>query len=139
MAATELQFGTAKIFGIDGITITGVVTFTYESVGWEANADIEYLKNQNGDEETLIVSNQNTTIDIQFAPNGATRAAALTSLGTLTSKTIGAQITVASATTTVFNGTYNIQPGVSVRSTRDGITVASFKAKKGPNALALAS
>lgn len=137
--ATELQFGKAKIFGIDGLSITGVVTFTYETVAWEAGADAEYLKNQNGDEETLIVSNQSTTIDVQFSPNGATRAAAYSSLLTLTANTIGAQVVVTGATLTTFNGTYNIQPGVSIRSSRDGVTVASFKAKKGPIALALAS
>src|SRR5262245_16665024 len=139
MAATELQFGTAKIFGIDGLAITGVVSFTYETVGWEASADIEYLKNQNGDEETLIVSNQNTVISVDFAPNGASRTAAYTSLATLTATTVGAQITIAGASIAAFNGIYNIQPGITVTSKRDGVTVASFKAKKGPIALALAS
>jgi len=139
MAHTELQYGKAKIFGLDGIAITGVVTFTFTDVNWSKNADYAELKNQNGDVETAIASNLNTTIDVTFAPNGATRAAAISSLATLQALEVGAQMVVAGCEVTALNATYNIQPGFSARLVNDAHCVATFQAKKGPIALALAS
>lgn len=139
MAHTELQYGTAKIFGMDGIILTGVVTFTFESLGWEKTGDYEELKGQNGDVETAIASNLHQTIDVQFAPNGATKAAAITSLGTLTALAVGAQVIITVPENTAASGTYNIQPGIRANFSRDGAVTANFTAKKGPVALALAS
>lgn len=136
---TELQYGLAKIFGMDGVVLSGVVNFTFESLGWEKTGDYEELKGQNGDVETAIASNLSQTIDVQFAPNGATKAAAITSLTTLTALAVGAQVVITCPEMTAASGTYNIQPGIRANFSRDGIVTANFTAKKGPVALALAS
>mgnify|MGYP001582984356 CR=1 FL=1 len=136
----ELQYGLAKIFGLDGTTLTGVVSFTLESLGFEKTSDYEELKGQNGDVETSIASNLSQTVDVQFAPNGATKTAAIASLGTLTALNIGAQVVISACPgCPAAAATYNIQPGIRVNLSRDGVVTANFTAKKGPVALALAS
>lgn len=139
MPATELQYGKAKIFGLDGAVITGVVTFTMSDINWQKNADYTELKNQNGDVETTITANRHQMIDVTFAPNGVTRANALTSLATLTALEVGAQVVLATCEVAAFNGTYNIQPGFGAKLVNESNCIATFTAKKGPIALALAS
>ena len=132
MAATETQAGVAKVFGMDGATVvvlTGAATITQESADLEQQYDYEEIKGQNGEVETLIASNENYPCTIQFAPNGATRAAAANSAANCwpgpVSKVVLSQFSIAK-----YNGNYNAQPGATAKMTRDGVVIMTLRLKR---------
>jgi hypothetical protein len=128
MAATEIQQGSAKVFAMDGATVvvlTGAATITLESADLESTHDSEPVKGQNGEVETLIASNESLTCTINFAPNGATRAAAITSFA----NSIPAKITkvvLSGFAIANYNGNWNAM-GYSMKMARDGVATMSIK------------
>jgi hypothetical protein len=128
MAATEIQQGSAKVFAMDGATVvvlTGAATITLESADLESTHDSEPLKGQNGEVETLIASNETLTCTINFAPNGATRAAAITSFANSVPAKITKVVTSAFSIAS-FNGNWNAM-GYSIKMSRDGVATMSIK------------
>lgn len=123
MAATEVQQGVAKIFAMDGATtvvLTGAATITHESADLEQQFDSEAIKGQNGEVETLVASNQNLTCTITFAPNGATRAAAITSCANSQPAPI-TKVVLSGFSVTRYNGDWNSM-GYTIKMTRDATT-----------------
>ena len=130
MAVAEIQQGKAKIFAMDGATmvvLTGAATVTHEGADLEQQFDTEEIKGQNGDVETLIASNLNFTCTVNFAPNGASRAAAITSC-TNASPAPLSKVALSGFTVAAYNGDWNSM-GYSVKMSRDGIVTMSIKLK----------
>ncbi len=130
MAATETQQGVAKIYAMDGATVTvltGAATITLESADLEHQSDMEEIKGQNGEVETLISSNPTRTCTITFAPNGATRAAAITSCANAQPAQI-TKVVLASFAVAAFNGDWN-SLGYSIRMARDGAVTMTIRLK----------
>ncbi len=123
MAATEIQQGIAKIFGMDGATqvvLTGAATITMDSADLESNFDSDSIRGQNGEVETLVACNENLTCTISFAPNGATRAAAITSAA----NSIPAKITkvvLSGFAVARYNGDWNSM-GYTIKMTSNATT-----------------
>lgn len=131
MAATETQQGIAKVFAMDGatvVTLTGAATITQESADIEQQYDLEEIKGQNGEVETLIGSNENYPVTIQFAPNGATRAAAIASAANswpgLITKVVLSGFSIAK-----YNGNFNAMPGATGKLVKDGAFVMTLRLK----------
>ena len=130
MAATEVQSGKAKIFAMDGATmvvLTGAATVTHEGADLEQQFDTEEIKGQNGDVETLIASNLNYTCTVNFAPNGATRAAAITSCANAQPAPIS-KVVLSGFSVAAYNGDWNSM-GYSIKMARDGVVTMSIKLK----------
>jgi hypothetical protein len=123
MAATEVQQGVAKIFGMDGATqvvLTGAATITMEGADLEQNFDNNALKGQNGEVETLVGCNENLTCTITFAPNGATRAAAITSFANAQPAKI-TKVVLSGFSVAKYNGDWNSM-GYTIKMTNDATT-----------------
>ena len=130
MAFTEVQQGIAKIFAMDGATmvvLTGAATVTHEGADFEQQFDTEEIKGQNGDVETLIASNHNYTCTVNFAPNGATRAAAITSCANAQPAPIS-KVVLSAFSVAAYNGNWNSM-GYSIKMSRDDIVTMSIKLK----------
>jgi len=130
MAATEVQQGVAKIFAMDGATmvvLTGAATVTIESADLEQGFDSEELKGQNGETETYIASNEKFTCSINFAPNGATRAAAITSCANSQPAKI-TKVVLSGFAVAAYNGNWNSE-GYSIKMARDGVVQMTLKLK----------
>lgn len=130
MAATETQQGVAKIYAMDGAAmtvLTGAATITMESADLEHQSDIEEIKGQNGEVETLISSNPNRTCTITFAPNGATRAAAITSCANAQPAQI-TKVVLASFGVAAYNGDWNSM-GYSIRVSNTGAVTMTVRLK----------
>lgn len=128
MAFTEVQQGVAKIFAMDGATmvvLTGAATVTHESADLEQQFDSEAVKGQNGDVETLIASNHNHTCSITFAPNGATRAAAITSCANAQPAPL-TKVVLSGFSVAAYNGNWNSM-GYSIKMSRDGMVTMTIK------------
>lgn len=136
MANSEVITGVGKIWGLDQdsanpmtvTSLTGAATITLDSADGSDDFELAELKDQVGDVETLIASNRTRPVNLSFAPNGATRAAAKTSLanclpGPLT------KATIAQASVPFFNGDYNYIGGWAVKVTRDGIVIVTMRIK----------
>lgn len=132
MAATETQAGKVKVFAMDGATVvvlTGAATITIESGDLEQQYDFEEFKGQNGEVETLIGSNEHYDVTVQFAPNGATRAAAIASAGNSFPALIE-KVVLSSFAIAKYNGNYNALPGATCKMTRDGVVVMTLKLRR---------
>ncbi len=128
MAATEIQQGIAKVFAMDGATmvvLTGAATITMESADLDQNFDNVKLLGQNGETETIIASNENHSCTIQFAPNGATRAAAITSFANSQPAKI-TKVVLSGFSIATYNGNWNSE-GFSLRMSRDGAATMTIK------------
>lgn len=129
MAAQEVQQGIAKIFAMDGattVTLTGAATITHHSAGMTQNFDLREEKSQNGEVETLVGSNEHFDVDVEFAPNGATRAAAITSAANMKAAII-TKVVLSGFAVAAFNGNWNLIPGSTWRMERDGIVIMGMK------------
>jgi hypothetical protein len=131
-AAAEIQVGTAKLNGIAGaVTMTGAATFNMSSRNLTDGFKMEEIPSQDGAViESVIASQRTREYDCEFAPSGATRAAAEAVVDTLTALGPLAVITIAGSTVSAFNGTYNLMPGTAVRETRDGHATVVMKLKQ---------
>lgn len=130
MAATETQQGVAKIYALDGatqVTLTGAATITIEGADLEHASDIEEIKGQNGEVETLISSNVNRTCTITFAPNGATRAAAITSCANAQPAQI-TKVVLSGFAVAAYNGDWN-SLGYSISANREGLVTMTLRLK----------
>ena len=135
MAFSEVQQGVAKIFAMDTSTasaatmvvLTGAASVTLESGDFEQQFDTEEIKGQNGEVETLIASNQSYTCTISFSPNGATRAAAITSCANSQPAPI-TKVVLSYFSVAAYNGNWNSM-GYSIKVSRDGIVTMSIKLK----------
>lgn len=130
MAATETQQGVAKIYAMDGAAmtvLTGAATITMEGADLEHTSDIEEIKGQNGEVETLISSNPNRTCTITFAPNGATRAAAITSCANAQPAQIE-KVVLASFQVAAYNGNWN-SLGYTIAVSREGAVTMTLRLK----------
>ena len=130
MAATETQQGIAKIFAMDGatqVTLTGAATITMESADLEHQSDIEEIKGQSGETEQLISSNVNRTCTINFAPNGATRAAAIISCANAQPAQI-TKVVLSGFTVAAYNGDWNSM-GYSIKMGRADVVTMTLKLK----------
>lgn len=128
MAFTEVQQGIAKVFAMDGATVvvlTGAATITLTGADLEQNFDSETLKGQNGEVETLIGSNQNLTCTINFMPNGATRAAAITSCANIQPGII-TKVVLSSFAIARYNGDWNSM-GYTLRMANDGAVAMTIR------------
>jgi len=136
MAVAEVQVGVAKIYGLDGAVITGIAS-TIETADLDFAFDTEEVKGQNGEVETIIASNARKVVTINFTPNAATRAAAIT---ISTTASIGALAVVELLTFKVvaYNGKYNCM-GWTWNGKRDGYFVMTMKLQAPTNAAARAA
>jgi len=130
MAATETQQGVAKIYAMDGAAmtvLTGAATITMEDAELEHTSDIEEIKGQNGECETIISSNPTRTCTINFSPNGATRAAAITSCANAQPAQI-TKVVTATFPIAAFNGDWN-SLGYTIRVSKAGEVTMSVRLK----------
>lgn len=130
MAATETQQGVAKIYAMDGAAmtvLTGAATITMEDAELENTSDIEEIKGQNGEVETLISANPTRTCTINFAPNGATRTAAITSCANAQPAQI-TKVVLATFQVAAYNGDWNSM-GYTIRVTKAGEVTMSVRLK----------
>jgi hypothetical protein len=107
--------------------LTGAATITMEDAELEHTSDIEEIKGQNGECETIISSNPTRTCTINFAPNGETRAAAIVS----STNAQPAQITkvvLSGFAVTAYNGDWN-SLGYTIRVTKAGEVTMSVRLK----------
>lgn len=133
MAVTvETQQGLAKIFGLNVATmtvLTGVATITISSADLEHNFKLVEDPDQEGNVETLIAYNEVYDVTIDFIPNGATRAAAITSLANTLPGMI-TKVVLANFDFAVFNGNFNYIGGWSPKITREGLVICGIKLRK---------
>ena len=138
MAATEVQQGIAKIYGMDGVAMligaAAVVTAgTYESGDLDNAFDVEEIKGQNGEVETLIASNQSYSLTINFAPNGtasptSTRTKAIAEAAKFIAAGPIVKVNTAGFFVAAYNGDWNMM-GWSAKTSRDGVFVMTMKLK----------
>lgn len=131
-AAAEVQAGTGYLNGIAGaITMTGAATFNMSRRTRKPNVKMEEIPSQNSAViETVIASQRSIDYDCEFAPTGATRAAAEVVVDTLTALTPLAVITIANSTVSAFNGTYNLIEEPAITETRDGYATVTMKLRQ---------
>ena len=140
MAVAEVQAGAARIFAMDGarmVVLTGAATVTHESADLEAQFDTETIKGQNGEVETLIASNPNYTLTVNFAPNGATRAAAILSCANAQPAPLS-KVVLSDFSVAAYNGNWNSM-GYSIKMSHDGHVTMSIKLWASGNATARAA
>lgn len=135
MAATEVQQGIAKIYGMDGalVAVGGAsASGTMESGDIENSFDIEEIKGQNGEVETLISSNQSYSLTLTFAPNGtataSTRAKAIAEAAKFIAGAPISKVTTSAFSIAAYNGDWNMM-GWSGKMSRDGVFVMTMKLK----------
>ena len=135
MAATEVQQGIAKIYGMDGGLIAmGAVSAsgTIESGDLENSFDIEEIKGQNGEVETLISSNQSYSLTLTFAPNGTsttpTRTKAIAEAAKFVAGAPISKVVTSAFSVAAYNGDWNLM-GWSGKMSRDGVFVMTMKLK----------
>lgn len=135
-AAFETQAGICTLNGIRGtITMTGAATFNMSSRTLTENFKVDRIPSQNGAViETLIASQRNRTIEVEFAPTGATRTAAVAVVASLTALNPLEVITIAQSGSTPYEasvaacvGTWNLMEGMQIRESRDGILSVTMK------------
>lgn len=135
-AAIETQAGVVYLNGIRGtITMTGAATFNMSSRTLTEDFKVEEIPDQTGSViETMIASQRKRTIDVEFAPSGATRSAAVAVVATLTALNPLEVITIAQSGSNPYEpsvaacaGTWNLVSGMQVRESRDGILSVSMK------------
>src|SRR5262245_63827442 len=129
MATPETQVGVAKIFGLIGATmttLTGAATVTIENAEGEDKFKLDESKGQDGNVETLFASDQQFDVTIDFMPNGATRAAAASSL-TNSRPVPLTKVTLSDFTAVALNGDYNYIGGWKVKLVRDKEVVCGIK------------
>lgn len=77
---TPVNFG---FTGTNGITITGLTGLLLQSADYTKNADMEEIKDGDGDVVTVIFSNQNEEASLEFVVTDATNIA-----GAITNTTV---------------------------------------------------
>lgn len=107
--------------------LTGAATITMESAELEHTSDIEEIKGQNGEVETLISSNPTRTCTINFAPNGLTRAAAITSCANAQPAQI-TKVVLATFQIAAYNGDWN-SLGYTISVSKAGEVTMSVRLK----------
>ena len=140
MAATEVQQGIAKIYGMDSSSTAAsmligaaavVASGTMESLDIESAFDVEEIKGQNGEVETLIASNQTYSLTINFSPNGTGTASTRTKAIAEAAKFMAAPIVKVETkdfAVAAYNGVWNLM-GWSGKKSRDGVFVMTMKLK----------
>lgn len=129
MATSETQTGLAKIFGLGSAAITvltGAATLTLSTAGVTHDFDLLEDEDQEGNVETMFAWKERLEGELDFIPNGATRAAAITSLANSKPSMIS-KVVLASFDCAVYNGDWNYVGGWRVTATRTGILVASMR------------
>lgn len=103
--AAEIQTGTGIVYGIanSGSTISfgGYATFILDTAGAAHNFAIDEVKDELKYDKSLIATNGNVEVDLNWTPSGATRAAASTTAVFLTPLT---KVVLANFKVTAFNG-----------------------------------
>ncbi len=133
--AAEVQVGAGCINGIQGaIAITGfhsAATFNIANRDISDNFKMEEIVSQDGAVvETIIASQQYKEYSMEFAPKGATRAAAASIAASFSLMTPLTPITVSGSTVAIFNGAYNYAGGASIKETRDGVVLCNVKLRR---------
>jgi hypothetical protein len=136
-AAIETQVGVVTLNGIRGtITITGAATFNMSSRTVTENFKVDRIPSQNGAYiETMIASQRNRTVELEFAPTGATRAAAVAVVGTLMALNPLETITIGQSGSNPYEpsiaaltgSTWNLMEGMQLRESREGILSVTMK------------
>ena len=129
MPLQETQTGTAKIFGMIGataVTLVGAATITIEDSDLEHKFDLQELEGQDGNIETLIAFNEQLEVTINFAPNGATRAATKNSAANMFPDMI-TKVVLSGYDVAKFNGNYNYIGGATAKMTKKGPVLQGLK------------
>lgn len=108
------------------VTLTGAATITMDDADLEHNFDLTELENAGGDCETLIGANEKIDVTINFAPNGATRAAAATSAANSFPEMV-TKVVLSSFAVAKFNGNYNYIGGCTAKATKKGVVMMGIK------------
>lgn len=82
------------IYDLDGVAIPGYASPNIQSIKVSPRADVVDIKNQDGDESGALFSNQQITMDLDWIPEGTTKAAAKISA---TSPPPGARVKISGA------------------------------------------
>jgi len=142
MAFAEVQVGTAKIFGMDGGTIAyGAVSAanSMEGVDVEDSSTLMEVMGQDGELQGVISSNRTLSLTVQFAPSGATRAAAIVSAKALLDQGPLVKVTLGgfnlSGVSGMLNGDYMLE-SKTFKYSRDGYIVFTLKLKAPVNTAA---
>lgn len=142
-AATEIQIGRGNLNGMPGAwTITPAgggptdLTFNTSDRSFTENFKMEELPAQTGSViESVIASCRSRDVEMNFVPSASTRAGVITVINKLRAMTPLTLMTVATITGTngvnqEYDGTYNLLPGLSIKETREGKVMASFKMRQ---------
>lgn len=126
----ETQVGVAKIYlGLKDatiVTLTGAATVTAEDADLEHNFDIDEHEGQDGNIETMIACKERLEVTINFAPNGATRAAAITSAANMIPGML-TKVILAGFAVAKYNGDYNYIGGMTIKTTKKGVVMQGLK------------
>lgn len=125
----EVQAGSAKIFSTRSgalATLSGAATLTIENADLEHKFKMDEIKGQDGDTETLIASDPQYDVTINFMPNGATRAAAVSSAANLIPDPLS-KVTLSGFSVARLNGDYNYIGGGTIKMVRDKECVMGLK------------
>lgn len=133
MAFTEVQQGIAKIFGMDGADLavgaaSTATSQTMDDADLEGGSTIDEVIGQNGEVETLISSNATRTLTINFAPNAATRAAAITEAEKFSALGQIVKVTTSGFSIAEYNGAWNLM-GWSGKLTKAGVYMMTLRLK----------
>lgn len=126
MAAT--QYGVAVVWGVSGITSTGLTTTTgkVQSAPMGKTAKRHEILDGDGNLCGQIFNDQRRQADLRVIISGATLAAAKTNMDTFTTQSIGAPTTLADADGTIFDGVYSI---LDLQLVRENDKEAEFSMK----------
>jgi len=132
MAATEIQQGIARVFGMDGAVFTVGLAVAVENTMETGDLDQEFqtdeLKGQNGEVETIIASDESHSLTIQLAPKSTTRALAIAEMQKIRDLGAIARVQTAGFSIATYNGNWNCL-GWSGKLARDGVFVMTLKLK----------
>lgn len=134
--ATEAQVGKAKIYGLGAADMTvGAANVATEQTmtgsDFSFDAEINEIRNQEGDTETMIASNPFYSLTINFMPTAATRALAITEAQKFTAATHLVKVVTSGFDVDVFNGKW-LLTGLQIRAanTETATFVLNLRAPK---------
>jgi len=108
------------------VVLTGAATVTMESADLDHDFTLQEHQGQDGCTETLIGSDEKFNCTINFAPNGATRAAAINSAANswpaMLTKVVLSGFAIAK-----YNTNYNYIGGATAKTTSSGIAIMGIK------------
>lgn len=118
--------GTAFIWGVDGVTFTGVAispsTGQVQTIDVSRDSDVASITDENGDDTARVYHNLKKSISVSVVPSGATSTAAWTNANTFMPAP-GTAITAVNALGSVIGGAYIVDSSKISMGNRQGAVI----------------